>query len=93
MRSLPDAVARALELHVEAMEKQQARTSETPEVPEVEHIANGHDAAYANENDSVSLLDTTRLSITGNLCPQCGCNTMVYEEGCKKCYNCGHSEC
>ena len=96
VRSLPDAVARALELHVEAMEKQQARAPETPgtpEAPEVEHAANAHDAGFANGNHSDSLVGTTRLSITGNLCPQCGCNTMVYEEGCKKCYNCGHSEC
>ena len=38
-------------------------------------------------------MDTVRLRVTGNLCPQCGCNTMVYEEGCRKCYSCGHSEC
>ncbi len=96
VRSLPDAVARALELHVEAMEKQQAKTSEmpgTPEAPQVEHIANDHGTGFANGNHSDSVAGTTRLSITGNLCPQCGCNTMVYEEGCKKCYNCGHSEC
>src|SRR5437588_935234 len=34
VRSLPDAVARALELHVEAMEKQQAKTPETTGTPE-----------------------------------------------------------
>ena len=42
------------------------------------------------------VLDTHKLSklaVTGNLCPECGCNTMVYEEGCRKCYTCGHSEC
>jgi ribonucleoside-diphosphate reductase alpha chain len=30
---------------------------------------------------------------TGNLCPQCSGFSMVYEEGCKKCYSCGYSEC
>ncbi|MBI2587806.1 vitamin B12-dependent ribonucleotide reductase [Candidatus Azambacteria bacterium] len=29
----------------------------------------------------------------GDLCPDCGHGTLVYEEGCNKCYNCGHSEC
>jgi ribonucleoside-diphosphate reductase alpha chain len=99
VRSLPDAVARALEQHFEAMEQEQAQQAKvpeppgTPETPEVGHIANGLNASYANGNHSGSLAGVTRLSTTGNLCPQCGCNTMVYEEGCKKCYNCGHSEC
>ncbi len=30
---------------------------------------------------------------TGNICTSCGCNTLVYEEGCKKCHACGYSEC
>jgi ribonucleoside-diphosphate reductase alpha chain len=29
----------------------------------------------------------------GDLCPQCGHASVVYEEGCRKCYSCGHSEC
>lgn len=28
-----------------------------------------------------------------DLCPECGEHTLVFEEGCAKCYNCGHSEC
>jgi ribonucleoside-diphosphate reductase alpha chain len=32
--------------------------------------------------------------LTGNLCPECGSTTaFVFEEGCKKCHACGHSEC
>ncbi|HEV2582507.1 MAG TPA: hypothetical protein VGT44_16740, partial [Ktedonobacteraceae bacterium] len=95
VRSLPDAVARALELHFEAMEREKAQTPapEAHAAPEVPPIANGKDASSANGNHIDSPLGMTRMSITGNLCPQCGCNTMVYEEGCKKCYNCGHSEC
>ncbi len=30
---------------------------------------------------------------TGDLCPECGQATFVFEEGCKKCYGCGYSEC
>jgi ribonucleoside-diphosphate reductase alpha chain len=26
-------------------------------------------------------------------CPECGNNTLIFEEGCAKCYSCGHSEC
>ncbi|OGM16950.1 hypothetical protein A2V56_02260 [Candidatus Woesebacteria bacterium RBG_19FT_COMBO_42_9] len=29
----------------------------------------------------------------GDLCPSCGASSLVYEEGCSKCYSCGHSEC
>ncbi len=28
-----------------------------------------------------------------DLCPECGSHTLVFEEGCAKCYTCGHSEC
>jgi ribonucleoside-diphosphate reductase alpha chain len=29
----------------------------------------------------------------GDICPECGQATFVYEEGCKKCYSCGFNEC
>ncbi len=29
----------------------------------------------------------------GDLCPECGQATVVNEEGCRKCYSCGYSEC
>ncbi len=29
----------------------------------------------------------------GDICPSCGASSLVYEEGCSKCYACGHSEC
>ena len=28
-----------------------------------------------------------------DLCPACGEAALAYEEGCKKCYSCGYSEC
>jgi ribonucleoside-diphosphate reductase alpha chain len=30
---------------------------------------------------------------TSELCPECGEASMVNEEGCRKCYTCGYSEC
>jgi ribonucleoside-diphosphate reductase alpha chain len=89
VRSLPDAVARALEIHMEALDAEEATTST--------HLANGK--AHGNSNDHEAHISPTaplslsHLSVTGNLCPKCGCNTMVHEEGCRKCYSCGHSEC
>jgi len=31
--------------------------------------------------------------LIGELCPECGQATLINEEGCRKCYTCGHSEC
>jgi ribonucleoside-diphosphate reductase alpha chain len=29
----------------------------------------------------------------GDLCPECGQAAVINEEGCRKCYSCGYSEC
>ena len=31
--------------------------------------------------------------VMGHVCPQCGSNALVYEEGCQKCYSCGYAAC
>jgi ribonucleoside-diphosphate reductase alpha chain len=38
---------------------------------------------------------TEQLSLfpAGDLCPECGHAALVSEEGCRRCYSCGHSEC
>ena len=36
--------------------------------------------------------DSDHLKI-GDLCPECGQAALVNEEGCRKCYACGYSEC
>ena len=33
------------------------------------------------------------VKIVGDICPSCGESALVYQEGCSKCYSCGHSEC
>jgi len=90
VRSMPDAVARALELHIASLQQEAEQQLESAPP------ANGH-SNHNSENDpqagEASPLTLSKLSVTGNLCPECGCNTMVFEEGCKKCYSCGHSEC
>ncbi len=37
-------------------------------------------------------VDQLKLKI-GDLCPECGQAAVVNEEGCRKCYSCGYSEC
>jgi len=100
VRSMPDAVARALEMHMASLEEQAGQSS----TPEAEHASNGHTQSNGHNGNGQSHeanveapeanpLALSKMNVTGNLCPECGCNTMVYEEGCKKCYSCGHSEC
>jgi ribonucleoside-diphosphate reductase alpha chain len=40
-------------------------------------------------------LSATEGAATGlyDICPECGGASLAYEEGCKKCYACGYSEC
>lgn len=87
VRSMPDAVARALEIHLETLQDTIATDGAAPVAPTEPAVSsNGH--GELNGKVSLDLLPTT-----GNLCPECGCSTLVNEEGCRKCYNCGHSEC
>jgi ribonucleoside-diphosphate reductase alpha chain len=38
--------------------------------------------------------EATQLAFRlGDLCPDCGQASLVEEEGCRKCYSCGYSEC
>ncbi len=74
VRSLPDAVARALGIHI-------ANSGNVGEP------TNGTGAPTGQSKKNIS------AKVTGNLCPKCGCNTLVFEEGCKKCMSCGYSEC
>src|SRR6266699_2996734 len=89
VRSLPDAVARALEMHLESLENQGAeKQAADPSLSTKEKEAvNGTSSPTSPVAPAANPVSLSHLSITGNLCPQCGCNTMVYEEGCRKCYN------
>ncbi len=38
-------------------------------------------------------IDTKPKTNNFDICPECGTSAFVFEEGCGKCYACGHSEC
>ena len=38
-------------------------------------------------------LPLTNPTVLGDFCPECGNASLVNEEGCRKCYSCGFSEC
>ena len=81
VRSLPDGVAQALGEYLEA------RPGEGG-VP-AEERDNGHHGTHAAVEPGVE----QPLLRVGDLCPECGQAAVVNEEGCRKCYACGYSEC
>ncbi len=78
VRSLPDAIAKALALHFGF---------------------NGNGASHAEPakptGEASPQVSSDVKSDRGlyDICPSCGTAAFAYEEGCKKCYSCGYSEC
>ena len=83
VRSLPDGVGQILE---EYIKERVERLANTP--------AESHRPIYSNP---LKPAVTTPLSQGhlkfGDLCPECGEAAVINEEGCRKCYACGYSEC
>lgn len=84
VRSLPDGVAQVLEDYL--VQRDKRIQSKAPV------HGNGH-----SPQTILSALPSVNadnpLSHTGDLCPECGQAAVVNEEGCRKCYACGYSEC
>ncbi len=89
VRSLPDAVARALEFYLAEIEGSGVEVVESADT----HRAIGGSNGAAPREKPADLGQKARYTTNGNLCPQCGNTTLYYEEGCKKCVSCGYSEC
>jgi len=81
VRSLPDGIGQVLDQYLRRKDG----------------VVN--DAVAARPEDAVghvieSEAESTRQSNRiGDLCPECGEAAVVNEEGCRKCYACGYSEC
>jgi ribonucleoside-diphosphate reductase alpha chain len=78
VRSLPDGIAQALQEYLENTDWKVEEVS-AEEIEELE--------AIAEFRQPESWLEI------GDLCPECGHAALVNEEGCRKCYSCGYSEC
>ena len=81
IRSLPDGIAKLLDeyLYIRHWE------NEVPEEEEGNALSlplSGLDNPVGSDKRPV-----------GELCPECGMASLVNEEGCRKCYSCGYSEC
>jgi ribonucleotide reductase alpha subunit len=80
VRSLPDGLAQALE---DYLSQRTTRMAAAPSAPVPEVVP----AVPVSQPVSQPLLKI------GDLCPECGQAAVVNEEGCRKCYACGYSEC
>jgi ribonucleoside-diphosphate reductase alpha chain len=78
VRSLPDAIALAIE---EVLKVRGADTASESGEPEAE----------APKVEQVQL--DLRSQIHADICPNCGEATFIREEGCMHCTSCGHSQC
>jgi ribonucleoside-diphosphate reductase alpha chain len=81
VRSLPDGVSQALQEYVEQTEEELLQSADN---------GNGH---HPESNLGLGGSDKPVTFKIGDLCPECGQAAVVNEEGCRKCYACGYSEC
>ena len=67
------------------------RNQAEPEVVKMQQLVlDGGTAGVFADAESMPSASSTGLY---DICPECGGGSLAYEEGCKKCYNCGYSEC
>jgi ribonucleoside-diphosphate reductase alpha chain len=100
VRSLPDGVAQVLEEYLDdralrlSAENKAPGASPTPLLDAMKHTDEntGLLTAEASVLPDPELPDSSVPKI-GDLCPECGEATLINEEGCRKCYTCGYSEC
>jgi ribonucleoside-diphosphate reductase alpha chain len=84
VRSLPDGIGQALDMYL----RERAGA-----LPGLEEKTNGNGGmGHKIEEESEAAFDFQPMKI-GDLCPECGEAAVVNEEGCRKCYACGYSEC
>lgn len=90
IRSLPDAVAKVLSMHY-------GFNGEAKKSNGISHQETKEDApklvTATTQPSLIQPLIAVPKSTSFDICSSCGEATLVHEEGCKKCYGCGYSEC
>jgi ribonucleoside-diphosphate reductase alpha chain len=86
VRSLPDGVSQALREYLE-------ETLDEYVWEEVGRESNRAPKEQLDFDQMPSQHRGDKRSEIGDLCPDCGQAALVNEEGCRKCYACGYSEC
>ena len=83
IRSLPDGIAKALEEYIIKYYGESENRGEDDWL----------EALQTLPMPGLESTDTPRKHQFGELCPECGQATLINEEGCRKCYTCGYSQC
>jgi ribonucleoside-diphosphate reductase alpha chain len=94
VRSLPDGVGQVLAEYLrekEDPESMDMATFNTASVLPVDSLAGAGNGGNGH-HDLEPQTPPSPVKI-GDLCPECGEAAVVNEEGCRKCYACGFSEC
>jgi ribonucleoside-diphosphate reductase alpha chain len=90
IRSLPDAVAKVLSMHY-------GLNGEAKKSNGVSHSTKEEDTpklvTATTQPALIQSMAAVPKSTSFDICSSCGEATLVHEEGCKKCYGCGYSEC
>lgn len=106
VRSLPDAIAKVLAKHCNFRVNGKVEDKDEPALKNGHsngHLTNGKLEIIKADEPSLNQLPlpNTEVAMSTNssntslfdICPECGSGTLACEEGCKKCYGCGYSEC
>jgi ribonucleoside-diphosphate reductase alpha chain len=94
VRSLPDGVAQVLQEYLDERAVRMGKGQTVRQVSQ-QSLLEETEAAQMNlaPEDTDALSNNTNLARIGDLCPECGVAAVINEEGCRKCYSCGYSEC
>ncbi len=78
--SLPDGVAKVIGEYIEVTKDNFSATQSQDTKP-----------TFINAQPENTNNDSGKK--IGDICPDCGYASVINEEGCRKCYDCGYSEC
>jgi ribonucleoside-diphosphate reductase alpha chain len=95
VRSLPDGVGQVLDEYLTGKTTHHAEVIEEKSAgqPHFDQTAPDMLTAAGTPDPQPSASARQMALKTSELCPECGEASMVNEEGCRKCYTCGYSEC